>query len=473
MTAPDTLPWGSPAARRLLTATVSASGLVFLDVSTVQVALPAIGAEFAAPLSGLQWTVGAYTLALAALILPAGALGDHVGLARMFRLGTVWFALASILCALAPTAATLVAARGLQGIGGALLTPASLALVQRAFGPHDRARAIGVWAALSGIAAAAGPVAGGWLVDVLSWRAIFWTNLPVAGVVLLAAGRGALAAVPAPRPQTGGGRFDVAGAALAGLGLGMVSAALIAAGEDGFTRPVVWGLGVGMLALIAFLGRQWRARQPLLPLTLFTSRQFSGANAATFAVYGGLSGLTFLLVLHLQVSLGYDARTAGAALAPISLVLLVLSPRIGQLAARIGPRWPMTLGPLVMAAGMLALAGVGPDARLLPNVLVPVTLAGVGLALTVTPLTATVLAAVPAQHTGVAAGVNNAVSRAAGLLVIAGLPAAVGLAGSDYTDPARLAGAYTAGVQLSAGLVAAGGLLAWVTVRERLYPSGD
>jgi EmrB/QacA subfamily drug resistance transporter len=453
---------GTARGRWLLLATVLASGMAFLDATAVTVALPAIGADLEAGLAGLQWTVTGYTLALSSLILLGGSLGDRLGRRRVFLVGVGWFAGASLLCGLAPGTGQLVAARVLQGVGGALLAPGSLALVQSSFRPADRARAIGLWSALGGIAGLAGPLLGGALVDAGSWRLVFLLNVPVAVVVLAVAGRH----VPESRGGGRHGRFDVAGAALGAAALGCLTYALITAGERASALAVGPPVAAALAAGTAFVARERRVAEPVLPPRLFASRQFTGANLATFAVYAAVGGLSLFLVLQLQTVLGYGATAAGAAVLPSILLITLLSSRAGALAARTGPRVPMTVGPLVAAAGTLCLAGVDGTAPYAVEVLPGSLLQGLGMALTVAPLTATVLAAAPESMTGVASGVNNAVARAAQLLVVAALPVAVGLSGDDYADPAAFTGGFRAALLVCAGLFTLGGLVSWVTIRR-------
>ncbi|MGY1839073.1 MULTISPECIES: MFS transporter [unclassified Modestobacter] len=453
---------GTAAGRWVLLATVLASAMAMLDATAVTVALPAIGAEFGASLSVLQWTVTGCTLALASLVLLGGALGDRYGRRRVFLIGVVWFALASLVCGVAQTGGQLVAARVLQGIGGALLTPGSLAIIQSSFRPGDRARAIGLWSALGGVAGLVGPFLGGFLVDALTWRWVFGINVPVAVVVALAG----LRHVPESRDTERHGRFDVLGAVLGALALGGVTHALIAAGEAP-GRPDVWAAAVAGLGCgAAFVVREKRARAPMMPLTLFADRQFSGANLSTLAVYAALGGFSFFLVLQLQTSLGYGATAAGAALIPAIAVISLLSARAGALAQRTGPRPWMSIGPLVAGAGLLWLSGLDAGDTWVTGVLPGQLLLGLGMAAVVAPLTATVLGAAPDRLAGLASGVNNAVARAANLLAVAALPVAVGLSGDDYTDPAGFTAGYRTAMLACAGLMAAGGLAAWLTVRN-------
>jgi EmrB/QacA subfamily drug resistance transporter len=467
-TAPAPVALGTAPGRWVLLATVLASGMAFLDATAVTVALPAVGADLDADLAGLQWTVTGYTLALSALILLGGSLGDRLGRRRVFLVGVGWFALASLLCGLAQDTGQLVAARVLQGVGGALLVPGSLALVQATFRHADRARAIGLWSALAGVAGLAGPVLAGVLVDAASWRWIFLLNVPLAVGVLAVAGRH----VPESRPDAAHGRFDVAGAVLGAAALGCLTAALISAGE----RPTAAGVAApgaaGVVAAAAFVVRERRAADPLLPPRLFASRAFTGANLATFAVYAALGGLSLFLSLQLQTVLGYGATAAGAAMLPSILLITLLSPRAGALATRIGPRLPMTVGPLVAAAGTLWLAGVDGGAPYAVEVLPGSLLQGLGMAVTVAPLTATVLAAAPDALTGAASGVNNAVARAAQLLAVAALPVAVGLSGGEYADPAAFSDGYRGAALVCAGLFALGGLVSWLTVPRDVLDAG-
>jgi EmrB/QacA subfamily drug resistance transporter len=465
MTAPATaqVRYGEPAGRWVLLATVLGSGLAMLDATVVNVALPSIGTDLGADLGDLQWTVNGYTLTLASFILLGGSLADRLGRRRMFILGTIWFALASALCGLAPNVEMLVAARLLQGIGGALLTPGSLAIISASFAPQDRSRAIGAWSGLGGIAGAAGPFLGGWLVEAWTWRLVFLINLPFAALVVWVAARH----VPESVDPTATRRLDIPGTLLGALGLAGLTYASIASGSRGVDPVVVTAAAVGVLALAGFVVVERTSKHPLVPPGLFASRQFTVSNIVTFVVYGALGAVLFLLVLNLQVVSGFSPLAAGTALLPITLIMLALSARSGALASRIGPRLQMTAGPLISSCGLLLMLRIGPDASYLTDVLPAVVVFGLGMTTLVAPLTATVLAAAPSEHAGVASGVNNAVARAAGLLAVALLPPVAGLTGDVYRDPAAFETGFHTALLIGAGLLAAGGLLSAVGISNR------
>ena len=457
----DGVALGTARGRWVLAAAVLGSGISLLDATVVNIALPTIGRDLDADFSGLQWTVNGYTLTLAAFILLGGSLGDLLGRRRVFLVGVVWFAVASVLCGLAQNIGMLVAARLLQGVGGALMTPASLALISSSFVDADRGKAIGAWSGLGGIAAAIGPFVGGLLVEV-SWRLVFLINVPLCAAVLVIASRH----VPESRDAQRAPRVDVAGAVLGALGLAGVTYGLVAAGEAGVSATdVVVGLG-GLVALGAFVVVERRSRHPMLPVDIFSSRQFTAANLVTFAVYAALGGVFFLLVVHLQVVAGFAPLVAGTALLPVTAAMLLLSPRAGALAARIGPRLPMAVGPLLCAAGVVLMSRIGAGASYVVDVLPAVVVFGLGLSLTVAPLTVTVLAAAASRHAGAASGVNNAVARTASLLAVAVLPVAAGISGADYLQPAQFADGFRTAMLLSAGLLVAGGALAAALVRD-------
>jgi EmrB/QacA subfamily drug resistance transporter len=460
---PGGLRLSSRRGRVVLLATVLGSGIAFLDSTVVNIALPRIGEDLDAGLSGLQWTINAYALTLAGLLLIGGSLGDHLGRRRVFVTGVAWFAVASLLCAIAPTIETLIAARAVQGVGAALLTPGSLAILEATFHEDDRGAAIGAWSGLAGVSTAIGPFLGGWLVEAVSWRLVFLINLPLAAVVIWAA-----RAIPESRsPAVRGVRLDWGGAALTALGLAGVTYALTEGPGSGWSAPEILLLGLGGLAcLAAFLVVERRADHPLLPLDMFRSELFSAANAMTFVVYGALGGALFLLPIQLQQVAGYSPIAAGSALIPMTVMMLLLSKRAGALAARIGPRLPMGVGPIVAGAGLALLLRVGEDASYASDVLPAVLVFGLGMAITVAPLTVTVLAAAGAERAGVGSAVNNAVARVAGLLAVAVIPVAAGISGDDYRVPAAFDDGFRTGVVIAAILAAAGGVLALVTIRR-------
>lgn len=447
------------AGRWVLAATVGGSGLAMLDSTVVNVALDRLGRDLHADFATLQWIVNGYTLTLAALILLGGALGDRFGRRRLFVSGVIWFASASALCGLAPTAPLLVAARALQGVGGALLTPGSLALIAASFHPDDRSRAIGAWSGLGGLAGAIGPFVGGALVD-LSWRAVFWVNVPVAAAVVAIT----LRHVPESRDPDAVGGIDLTGTVLGVLGLGSVTFALTEAGSGLTPGVLVSGL-VGVVALAAFLVVEGRSPHPLVPLSLFQDRIFSATNVVTLLVYGGLGVFFFLLVLQMQTVGGYSPTVAGTALLPVTALMLLLSARAGALADRIGPRPLMTVGPLLAAGGFLLATRVGPGASYLTDVLPATVALGLGLSATVAPLTATVLASADEHHAGIASGINNAVARSAGLLAVAIVPVAAGLGGADYTNAAVFDAGFRRSMLIGAALLVAGAVLSALLVR--------
>ena len=462
---------GTPRARWVLATTVLGSSLAMLDATVVNVALERIGADLDAGFAGLQWTVNAYTLTLAAFILLGGSLSDRLGRRRVFVVGVCWFAAASLLCGLAPDVGTLIAARALQGVGGALLTPGSLAIISASFSGADRAAAVGAWSGLGGVAGAAGPFLGGWLVE-WNWRAVFLVNLPLAVLVVVVAARH----VPESSDPDAAPGLDWTGTALVVLGLGALTYALTAAGDLG-AGAVPWAAG-GVVALLAFAVVQRRSPHPLVPPALFRDRQFTGANAVTLLVYAALGVFFVLVVLHLQVVAGFSPLLAGTALLPVTVLMLLFSARVGALAQRTGPRVFLVGGPLVAAAGVLLMRQVGPGAGWLTGVLPAALLFGAGLTLLVAPLTATVLDSAPDGSAGVASGVNNAVARAAGLLAVAVVPVAAGIGGDDQADPQAFADGFRTAMLICAGLLVLGGVLAVGAIRRPLgdvpaVPAGD
>jgi EmrB/QacA subfamily drug resistance transporter len=458
---------GTPAGRWVLLTTVLGSGVVMIDGTVVNVALERIGTELDADFASLQWTVNAYTLTLASLILLGGSLGDHLGRRRVFLIGVVWFALASLACGLAPNVDLLIAARALQGVGGALLTPGSLALISASFHGPDRAVAIGAWSGLGGVAGAIGPFVGGWLVE-WSWRAVFLINLPLAAAVVAIA----LRHVPESRDPESAPGLDISGTVLAVIGLGALTYALTGLGERGLAPDLVIGLVAGVLALAAFVVVERRSPHPLVPPALFRDTTFSAANAVTLLIYGALGVVFLLLVLQLQTVAGFSPLAAGSALLPVTAVMLLFSARAGALAGRIGPRLPLTLGPVVAAGGLLLMLRVDATTSWLLDVLPAVLVFGAGLALTVAPLTATVLEAAPDRYAGSASGVNNAVARAAGLLSVALIPGLAGIRGADYTNPVAFDAGFRVAIVIAAGLLVAAAALAFTLIR-RAAPAAE
>jgi len=458
--AAGTIAFGTARGRWVIFAAILGSGIAFLDSTVVNVALPAIQDDLGGGLSGLQWIVDGYLLTLSALLLLGGALGDEFGRRRMFIVGLFGFTGASLLCGLAPNIGALIFARLLQGVGGALLVPGSLSLISASFREEDRGAAIGAWSGLTGISTAIGPFLGGWLVDSVSWRFVFLINVPLAAAAVWVTVRH----VPESHDPEAGKRPDYAGAVTATAGLGGVVYALIEGPAHGWTAPVIGAGVLGLLAMAAFVVVELRQAHPLLPLGIFRSRQFTGANLTTLAVYGGLGTATFLLVVMLQTVMGYSAIEAGSSLLPITVLMLLLSARMGRFAQRIGPRLPMTVGPFVVAVSLVLLSQVGPGDSYLGSVLPGVVVLGLGLAITVAPLTAAVLAAVEEHRVGVASGVNNAVARVAGLLSVAVLPAAVGIASGD--TGAAFADGVSRALLVSAVLAVAGGVIAAITIRR-------
>jgi EmrB/QacA subfamily drug resistance transporter len=408
--------------RLTLIATILGSTVVFLDGTVVNVALPAIADGLDMGLAGQQWVVEAYTLALVALLLVGGSLGDQFGRRRIFVIGLIAFGVTSALCAIAPTEEVLIAARALQGVAGALLVPGSLAIVAATFEGAARGRAVGTWTAWTGIATVLGPAGGGALIGITSWRAIFWINLPlIAATVALT-----LRAVEESRDEDAFLGIDWSGIVLSAVGLGGPTYALIEQPARGWEDPMVWiPLTVGVVCFALFIVREALARHPMLPLSLFRIRNFWVANLTTFTAYAGLIGGLFFVALFLQQVAGYSALEAGLATTPISLLMFFLSPRFGRIASGTGPRLPMCVGPIVGGLGLLALIRIDSDPSYLADVLPGLLIFGIGLSATVAPLTATVLDSVDEHHMGIASGVNNGVSRVAGLLAIAVLGAVI------------------------------------------------
>lgn len=417
--------------RLTLLACVLASTIVMIDGSVVGVALPEIRDDLGGGLAGQQWVTNGYLLTLGSLLLVAGSIGDVLGARRVFLFGVVGFGVTSVLCALAPTIEVLVLGRALQGASGAALTPAALAVIVSVFDADERNRAIGTWTAWSGIGAAIGPVLGGWLVDVASWHWVFLINVPlVVGTVVLVA-----RVIPADRTRDRTRHVDVPGALLCAAGLGGLTFGLIRQPLGGWGAPdVALPLAVGAVLLVLFVVHEDRSPDPMLPLGLFRRRNFVVGNVETLVMYGGLSLLTFYLVIFLQQVAGWDALEAGAALVPVTAVMLVLAGRFGALADRHGPRLFMGLGPLIAGAGLLLLLRLDADVSYVADLLPAVALFALGLSMTVAPLTATVLADAEARNAGAASGVNNAVARVAGLVAVAVVGIAVSASFGSAVD---------------------------------------
>ena len=457
------LRYASARGRWVLLATVLGSAMASIDSTVVGIALPAIGKDFHASLSTLQWVVTAYALTLAGLLLFSGALGDRYGRKRVFLAGVIWFAVASLICGLAPNAPILIGARAVQGIGAALLTPGSLAILQASFREQDRSKAIGAWTGFAGIGTAIGPFLGGWLIAAASWRFIFFINLPLAVLVIVVA----LRHVPESHDPAETGRLDISGSLLVTLGLIGLTYGLITGPSSGWGSPgALIMLLLGVALLIGFIVRESTASAPLLPLGLFSSMQFSAANVVTFAVYAALGGVFFLLPIQLEQVSHYSALEAGISLLPVTAIMLLLSARSGALAARIGPRLQMTVGPVIIGIGMVLFTRLGSNGNYVTEVLPAVLVFGFGLAINVAPLTSTVLAAAPAERAGIASAVNNDVARAAGLLAVAILPAAAGLSATSYLHAPEFSAGFHRASLISAGLCIVAGALASLTIRN-------
>lgn len=463
----------SRAGRWLVVATALGSGMAFLDGSVVNVALPAIGRDLGGGITTQQWVLDGYLLTLTALLLFGGALGDRCGRRVVFQAGLLLFTLASLGCGFAPDGGTLIAGRTAQGLGGALLVPGSLALINATIRRDERSRAVGTWAGLSGVASALGPFLGGWLVDAVSWRWVFFLNVPVAAVAAVVTARH----VPESRDTGSTGPLDYPGSVAVTAGLAGAVYALIEIPGRGWSPLVIAAAVAGVLGLSAFPVVEHFQRRPLIPLEMFRSRQFIGVNIVTLTVYTGLGGALFLIALQLQQSLGYTALEAGLSLLPFTVIMLFLSRSVGGLVQRTGPRLPMTTGPACAAAGFALLTRATPGAGYLGGVLPGVVVFGLGMAITVTPLTATVLAAVDERHVGAASGANNAISRLASLLAVAVLPLVAGL---DATGTGALGPGFTRAMLICGGICLLGSVISFATigrgrrsVRVRLHLQPD
>jgi EmrB/QacA subfamily drug resistance transporter len=442
--------------------TVLGSGIVFLDSSVVNVALRTIGRDLHTGIAGLQWTLDGYLLMLGSLILTGGALGDLFGRRRMFVMGLGIFTVASLLCGIAPNIGTLIIARALQGIGGALLVPQSLAIIGATFEGKDQTKAVAMWSGLAGVTTLFGPALGGWLVG-YSWRWIFFINLPLAAIAIFLA----MTKVPESSDPEGGHRLDIAGSVAAAGGLGGLVYMLIEGPGKGFLRPSILSAGiVGGILLIAFVVIERRSKAPMIPPRIFKSRQFTGANMTTALVYASLYGVSFLVTLQLQGGLGYSPLLSGFATTPLTIMLLVLSPYAGRISMRFGPRLPMTVGPIVIGIGLAWLGRIRPGYHYVSGVLPPVLVFGLGLSLMVAPLTAAMLAALEKRHMGVGSAINNAVARVGGLLAIALLPALAGVRSGEIPTN----GQYGRALLIAAAWALAGGVIAFATIRTATPP---
>jgi EmrB/QacA subfamily drug resistance transporter len=457
------LRYRSAAGRWTIGVTVLGSGMAAIDATVIGIALPTIGRDFHASVGTLQWVVTGYTLTLSSLLLLGGSLGDRYGRKRIFMIGVAWFALASAACAVSGGSSQLIVTRLLQGVGGALLTPGSLAILESSFTRDDRSEAIGAWSGLGGVATAAGPLLGGYLIAAASWRWIFLINIPIGAVVLLVSARH----LPESHDPSASGRIDVAGAALATASLATIAYALIEGPSDGWSSsPVVVSLALGVSAAAAFLLVESRSSAPMLPLGLFRNRQFAVTNAVTFVVYAALGGVLFLLPVVLQVVDGYSPLESGLALLPMTGVMLVFSARSGRLATVIGPRLQMSVGPVLVGAGLALLSRAPDGSSYVAGVLPAVLVIAAGLATTVAPLTSTALNSVSATHSGLASAVNNDVARLGGLIAVAVLPALGGITGLSYLHPEALAQGFRQAVLIAGSWCAVGGLVAAIGIRN-------
>lgn len=439
--------------RRVIAATVAGSAVAMLTATVVNVALPALAADLDAASSQQQWVVNAYLLTVASLILIGGSLGDRYGRLRVFRIGVAWFGLASLACAAATNVEMLIGARLLQGLGGALLTPGSLAIINATLRRDDRGRGVGQWSGLGAIAGAAGPIVGGLLVDV-SWRWVFVVNIPIAAVALALS-----VAIPESADREADGTdLDVLGAILAVSALSGTSYALIEGPAGGWSGVELAAGALATLSLAVLVVVERSREHAMVPVRLFADRTFAVANLITVLVYGGMGVVFFLLTIQLQVTSGFSPLAAGAALLPITLLMFFLSSRAGDLAHRVGPRWPLTIGPALIAIGMVLHMRIGPDATYVADVLPGIAVFGLGLSLSVAPVTAAVLDSVPDNKSGAASGVNNSVSRMGQLLAVAAIPSLAGLTGDALNNPAMLDAGFGTAMAASAALVALGGL---------------
>ncbi|WP_234998649.1 MFS transporter [Demequina sp. NBRC 110057] len=457
----STIAPSTPEQRTVLWIAILASFVSFLDGTVVNVALPAIVEELGGGITTQQWTVDAYLITLGALMLVAGSVSDTYGRLRVIRWGLIGFGLTSVAIAVAPTAGVLIVARLLQGVAGALLVPSSLALITSNFRGPAQGRAIGTWTAATSGAMVAGPVIGGLFIDLWSWRLVFLINvIPIALTLYL------LTRLTQRDVRLPDAHIDAISAALCAAGLGGMVYALIEEPNVGWGHPQVWLTGtLGVAAFVAFIWRQAVVERPMLPLGLFRARNFAWGNLSTFTVYGALSLNGFVITVYLQETAGLSATAAGLASLPLTLIMIALSSKVGSLAGRLGPRLFMTAGPLVMAAGSLMMLAVSDDfsywTQLLPGIIV----FGLGLTVTVSPLTSAILGAIETERSGIASATNNAISRVAGLVTIALVGAIVGGA-LDLAGFHRAMGA-------TAALMAGGGVIAWLGIRNPAPPTED
>jgi EmrB/QacA subfamily drug resistance transporter len=461
--------------RMALLATVLASSTAMLDATIANVALPHIAEDLDVGVSGLQWVINGYLLTLASLILLGGALGDRFGRRRVFVIGAVWFGAASLLCAVAPSLNVLVLARMLQGVGGALLTPTSLALTQASFVAEDRGKAVGAWSGLGGLAGAVGPFVGGWVVDGPGWRWAFLLNVPLVVLTLIAAralpesSRGGNAHIEDRKPERS---FDVGGTAIGAVTLAALTWSITEAPERGWTdATVLAGFLVAVVGAVCFVVVEQRVRDPLVPAHLFASRTFTVLNIATFALYATIGTLFFLLVFQLQITAGWSAIAAGSALIPATFLMLIGSAKSGEVATRIGPRPQLVVGPLLLAGGMLLLARVDRDADWVPDVLPGALLFGLGLVVFVAPLTASVMGCVDPAWVSTASGVNNAVARTGGLLAVAVIPSVSGL--TTAHGPGAVTDAFRVGMIIAAALAIVASAISAVGLPRRVRASAS
>ncbi len=451
----------SATGRIIIATTVLGTAVAMLTATVVNVALPSIASELGASTAEQQWVVNAYLLVVAALILIGGSLGDRYGRLRVYRIGVTWFAVSSLIAAVAPTIEVLIGARLLMGIGGALLIPGSLAIIEATLARRDRGKGFGLWSGLTGIAAAVGPLIGGALIE-LSWRWVFLINLPVALAVVLLSPR-----VPETSDEAASeARLDVKGALLAALGLGGITFALIQGPVDGLSLVDLLAAGIGVIALVLLVPVERVAEEPMVPFRLFANRPFAAANLMTLLVYGGMGIVFFLLSIQLQVTAGWTPFEAGLAIVPATTLLLLFSAQSGSLAQRIGPRIPLSIGPLFIAGGMLLMARIGPGATFMADVLPAVAVFGVGLVGSVAPVTATALESVPDKRSGAASGANNAIARTGQLLAVAAIPPLVGLTEDALNSPTLLDAGFPRAMIVAAVLVGAGAVVAALGLRS-------